>query len=288
MRIAKMIARAGVCSRRDAEKLILDGKVSVNGRRIDSPALNVGAKDRILIDGKPLPVAEPVRLWRYHKPRGLVTSHKDPEGRKTVFKALPDGLPRVISVGRLDYNTEGLLLITTDGDLARHLELPATGWSRRYKARAFGRVTQADLDTLKKGVTIDGVSFGPISARLERDSGPNPWISLSLSEGKNREVRKVLEHFGLKVSRLIRLSYGPLQLGDLKSGQVEEVKSRVLAEQLGEDLAQRLQLRPAKPAGGGNQAGKEAAKGGGRAKAKIRTTRRPPIGGKHKPRRKPR
>ncbi len=243
MRIAKMIARAGVCSRRDAERLIEAGKVVVNGKLLKSPAFNVSASDTILVNDEPLPQSEPVRLWRYHKPRGRVTSHKDPQGRPTVFDALPDHLPRVISVGRLDYNTEGLMLLTTDGGLARHLELPATGWSRRYKVRAFGRVTQKQLDGLKNGVTIDGVRYGEISAQLERE-GNNPWIMMSITEGKNREVRRVLEHLGMKVSRLIRLSYGPFQLSELQSGSVEEVKRRVLAEQLGKQLSGQFELGP--------------------------------------------
>ena len=243
MRIAKMIARAGVCSRRDAERLIEARKVMVNGKLLKSPALNVTASDTILVNDKPLPMSEPVRLWRYHKPRGRVTSHKDPQGRPTVFDALPDHLPRVISVGRLDYNTEGLMLLTTDGGLARHLELPSTGWRRRYKVRAFGRVTQVQLDSLKNGVTIEGVRYGEISAQLERE-GNNPWIIMSITEGKNREVRRVLEHLGMKVSRLIRLSYGPFQLSDLMAGSVEEVKRRVLAEQLGKELTDEFELGP--------------------------------------------
>ena len=243
MRIAKRIARAGVCSRRDAERLIEAGKVVVNGKRLQSPAFLVSEDDEILVHDKPLPQSGPVRLWRFHKPRGRVTSHRDPQGRPTVFEALPDHLPRVISVGRLDYNTEGLMLLTTHGGLARHLELPSTGWRRRYRVRAFGKVTQAQLDGLKKGITIDKVRYGPIEAVLERE-GHNVWINMSLSEGKNREVRRVMEHLGLKVSRLIRLSYGPFQLNDLSVGAVEEVKRRVLAEQLGKKLADELSLGP--------------------------------------------
>ncbi len=242
-RIAKRIARAGVCSRRDAERLIEAGKVVVNGKVLKSPALNVVDTDEIIVKGKPLPKGEPVRLWRYHKPRGRVTSHRDPQGRPTVFEALPDHLPRVISVGRLDFNTEGLMLLTTDGDLARHLELPSTGWRRRYRVRAFGKVTQAELDGLKKGLVIGGVRYGAIDAVLARE-GNNPWINLALCEGKNREVRRVMEHLGLKVSRLIRVSYGPFQLNDLASGAVEEVKRRVLAEQLGQKQARRFSLGP--------------------------------------------
>ncbi len=243
MRIAKMIARAGVCSRRDAERLIEAGRVVVNGKKLKSPALNVSESDEILVDDKPLPQKQPVRLWRYHKPRGRVTSHRDPQGRATVFDSLPDHLPRVISVGRLDYNTEGLMLLTTDGGLARHLELPSTGWRRRYRVRAFGQITQRELDELKKGITIEKVRYGAIEAVLERD-GANSWINMSISEGKNREIRRVLEHLGLQVSRLIRLSYGPFQLNELTVGAVEEVKRRVLAEQLGKKLSDELALGP--------------------------------------------
>jgi len=243
MRIAKMIARAGVCSRRDAERLVDAGRVVVNGKTLKSPAFNVSERDEILVDDKPLPQKQPVRLWRYHKPRGRVTSHKDPQGRATVFDSLPDHLPRVISVGRLDYNTEGLMLLTTDGGLARHLELPSTGWRRRYRVRAFGKITQRELDGLKKGITIDKVRYGAIEAEIERD-GANSWINMSISEGKNREIRRVLEHLGLKVSRLIRLSYGPFQLNELTVGAVEEVKRRVLAEQLGKKLSDELALGP--------------------------------------------
>ncbi len=238
-----MIARAGVCSRREAERLIEAGRVVVNGKVLKRAAFNVSDRDEILVDDKPLPQKQPVRLWRYHKPRGRVSSHKDPQGRATVFDSLPDHLPRVISVGRLDYNTEGLMLLTTDGGLARHLELPSTGWRRRYRVRAFGNITQAELDGLKKGITIDKVRYGAIEAVLERD-GANSWINMSISEGKNREIRRVLEHLGLKVSRLIRLSYGPFQLNELTVGAVEEVKRRVLAEQLGKKLTDELALGP--------------------------------------------
>ncbi|MCP4933088.1 MAG: rRNA pseudouridine synthase [bacterium] len=282
MRIARMIARAGVCSRRDAERLIEAGSVMVNGKLLKSPAFNVSASDIVLVNGKLLPVSEPVRLWRYHKPRGRVTSHKDPQGRPTVFDALPDHLPRVISVGRLDYNTEGLMLLTTDGGLARHLELPATGWRRRYKVRAFGRISQAQLDGLKNGLTIDGVRYGEISAQLERD-GNNPWINMSISEGKNREIRRILEHLGMKVSRLIRLSYGPFQLSELKTGSVEEVKRRVLAEQLGKELTDQFELGP-KPqvrrtAGAASPSVNASSP---KAKTKPKPRKKPPFGGKKK------
>lgn len=235
-RIAKRLARAGIASRRQAEALIADGRVSVNGARLSSPAINVTAEDRIEIDGKPLPQAERTRLWVYHKPAGLVTSASDPQGRPTVFDNLPEGLPRVISVGRLDINSEGLLLLTNDGGLARTLELPQTGWLRRYRVRAHGRITQKRLDDLKDGMAVDGVFYGAIEARLEREQGANVWIEMGLREGKNREVRKVLGALGLDVNRLIRISYGPLQLGALEPGAVLEVKGRTLRDQLGARL----------------------------------------------------
>lgn len=229
-----MLARAGICSRRDAERMIEAGRITVNGVVLTSPALNVTAKDKILVDGKPLPSKEPTRLWRYHKERGTVTTARDPEGRPTVFDALPADLPRVISIGRLDVNTEGLLLLTNDGELARKLELPSTGWARRYRVRAHGRTDQAKLDALQQGIEVDGVRYGPIQARLEREQGANVWISMTLREGKNREIKRVLEKLGLNVNRLIRTSYGPFQLGDLKDGVVQEVPERILMDQLGE------------------------------------------------------
>ncbi len=235
-RIAKVIARAGLASRRDAEAVILQGRVTVNGRVINSPALDVTANDVIAVDGKPLPPRQHTRLFLYHKPRGLMTTHADPEGRPTVFDNLPEGLPRLVSIGRLDFNTEGLLLLTNDGGLARVLELPETGWLRRYRVRAHGEVTQAQLDELRKGVEVDGVKYGPIEAALERDQGANVWLVVGIREGKNREVRNVLAHLGLEVNRLIRVSYGPFQLGELAEGEVEEVKTRVLREQLGEKV----------------------------------------------------
>lgn len=242
MRIAKAIAHAGLCSRRDAEAWIDAGRVAVNGKVLATPAYLVKLGDKISVDGKPLPQAASTRLWRYHKPRGLVTSHKDPQGRKTVFQALPPGLPRVVSVGRLDINTEGLLLLTTDGELARHLELPSTGWLRRYRVRAYGRVAREALEALREGVTIDGVHYGPVEARIDREQGANLWLSIALREGKNREVKKIAEHLGLTVNRLIRVSFGPFALGDLTQGAVEEVKRKVLAEQLGPKLAERFGL----------------------------------------------
>ena len=237
-RIAKVIARAGVASRRDAEAMIAEGRVTLNGAPVTSPALNVGLDDRITVDGEPLPLRERTRLWLFHKPRGLVTTFKDPEGRPTVFEALPEDLPRVVAVGRLDINTEGLLLLTNDGGLARVIAHPSTGWLRRYRVRAHGEsVAQADLDKLRGGITIDGIEYGPVEASLDRVQGDNVWITLGLREGKNREVKRILEHLGLQVNRLIRLSFGPFQLGDLESGLVEEVKTRVLKDQLGATLA---------------------------------------------------
>ncbi|HVJ39847.1 MAG TPA: pseudouridine synthase [Dongiaceae bacterium] len=248
-RIAKVMARAGLCSRRDAEAWIADGRVTLNGKKLTSPAVNVGPMDVVRVDGKPLPEAEKTRLFRYHKPRGLVTTAKDPEGRPTVFDNLPEGLPRVISVGRLDLNSEGLLLLTNDGELARRLELPATGWVRRYRVRVNGRIDPASLTRLAKGIEIEGVRYGAIEAGLDRQQGDNAWLTMSLTEGKNREIRKVCAFFGWTVSRLIRLSYGPFQLGHLEKGQMEEVPGKVLRDQLGQPGA----VQPLRPqqAGGG-------------------------------------
>ncbi len=236
-RIAKVMARAGVASRREAEAWIVAGRVSVNGTKITSPALNVTARDHIVVDGKPLPQRERTRLFLFHKPRGLVTTSADTHGRPTIFGALPKGLPRLISVGRLDLNTEGLLLLTNDGGLARALELPAAGWLRRYRVRAFGSVTQDRLDGLRDGITVDGVNYGAIEAALDRVQGSNVWITFAMREGKNREIRNVLRALGLQVNRLIRLSFGPFQLGDLEEGAVEEVKTRTLRDQIGPRLA---------------------------------------------------
>lgn len=238
-RIAKVLARAGLASRRDAEEMVTQGRVTVNGRVINSPALDVTQNDVVAVDGKPLPPRERTRLFLYHKPRGLMTTHDDPEGRPTVFDNLPEGLPRLISVGRLDFNTEGLLLLTNDGGLARTLELPDTGWLRRYRVRAHGDVTQAQLDELKHGIEIEGVKYGPIEATLERDQGANIWLVFAIREGKNREVRNVCAHLGLEVNRLIRVSYGPFQLGEIPEGQVEEIKSRVLRDQLGDKVIEK-------------------------------------------------
>ncbi len=235
-RIAKVIARAGLASRRAAEDWIAAGRVAVNGTVIRSPALNVTAHDRVSVDGEPLPSRERTRLFLYHKPRGLLTTHADPRGRPTIFARLPQHLPRLVSVGRLDFNTEGLLLLTNDGALARALELPATGWLRRYRVRAHGGLTQRQLDDLRGGVTISGIRYGPIEAKLERLQGSNLWLSFAIREGKNREVRNVLGHLGLTVTRLIRVSFGPFQLGELAQGAVEEVPTRVVREQLGDRL----------------------------------------------------
>ncbi len=242
MRIAKAMARAGLCSRREAERWIADGRVSVNGKLLKTPACEVGPGDKINVDGRPLPAAEPARLWRYHKPKGLVTTHADPQGRPTVFDKMPPEMERVISIGRLDFNTEGLLLLTNDGGLARYMELPATGWARRYRVRAKGRVTPADLANLKDGVEIDGVHYGAIEAAIDSVQGANMWLTIAIREGKNREVRKILEHLGLEVNRLIRVSFGPFQLLDLGPGAVEAVKRRTLAEQLGPKLSQEFGL----------------------------------------------
>jgi 23S rRNA pseudouridine2605 synthase len=232
-RIAKVMARAGLCSRREAEAWIAEGRVKVNGEKLTSPARNVTPRDDIRIDGKPLPDKEKIRLWRYHKPRGLLTTAKDPQGRPTVFESLPPELPRVVSIGRLDLNSEGLLLLTNDGELARRLELPSTGWVRRYRVRVNGTVEVAHLDALRKGITLEGIKYGAVQATLDRQQGDNAWLTMALTEGKNREIRKLCGHFGWAVSRLIRLSYGPFQLGNLEKGQVEEVKGKVLKDQLG-------------------------------------------------------
>ncbi|MGF1651173.1 MAG: pseudouridine synthase, partial [Hyphomicrobiaceae bacterium] len=242
LRIAKLISRAGLCSRRDAERWIAEGRVKLNGSVVSEPGTLVATTDQVLVDGEPLPEAGEIRLWRYHKPKGLVTTHSDPEGRETVFEALPPDLPRVISVGRLDTNTEGLLLLTTSGPLARHLELPATGLLRRYRVRAFGMVDQDRLDALADGIEIDGVRYGPIEATLDSVQGANVWLTIGLREGKNREVRRILESLDLTVNRLIRVSYGPFQLLDLEPGAVEVVRRRVLIDQLGPQVARTLGL----------------------------------------------
>jgi 23S rRNA pseudouridine2605 synthase len=231
------MARAGLCSRREAEAWIAAGRVAVNGQTLDRAAYNVKAGDAVTVDGKPLPLRERTRLFRYHKPRGLMTTDRDPQGRPTLFEKLPKDLPRLVSVGRLDFNSEGLLLLTNDGGLKRSLELPETGWLRRYRVRANGQVTQDQLDRLKNGVTVEGISYGAIDAKLDRVQGSNVWITVGMREGKNREVRKVLGSLGLTVGRLIRVSYGPFQLAELAPGAVEEVKTRTLREQISERIA---------------------------------------------------
>ena len=236
-RIAKRIARAGLCSRRTAEKWISDGRIAIDGATIASPATLVGPGTRITVDGAPLKAPDPARLWRYHKPKGLVTTHRDTHGRRTVFDALPSNLPRVISIGRLDLNSEGLLLLTNDGEIARHLE--RSDWARRYRVRVFGRPDQGRLRSLAKGLDLGGVHYEPIEAKLDRIQGDNAWLTLSLREGKNREVRHVLEHIGLTVNRLIRIAFGPFQLGRLAPGDVAEVPAKVIAEQLSAPAATR-------------------------------------------------
>ena len=223
-RIAKVLARAGIASRREAERMIEAGRVRVNGEIIARAALNVTGKDKIEVDGKPLDAPEPERLWLYHKPAGLVTSHRDDQGRATIFDELPEDLPRVMSVGRLDLNSEGLLLLTNDGEMKRAMELPSSGIPRTYRARAFGDITQAQLDELIEGIEIDGIRYGRIEADLERGSGKNRWVQMTLTEGKNREVRLVLEHLGLQVNRLLRVGYGPFELGELARGQAVEIR----------------------------------------------------------------
>lgn len=235
-RLAKFMARSGVCSRRDAEDLIKQKRVTVNGEIIDTPAFKVEGSEKILLDGEKLPEIEQTRLWLYHKPAGLLTTHKDTEARATVFDHLPAGLPRVISVGRLDLNSEGLLLLTNNGELSRKLELPENGWSRRYKVRVHGFINKNKLADLAKGATVDGINYGPVKAELESQNGTNSWLIVTLNEGKNREVRKLMKSIGLEVARLIRLSYGPFQLGNLKKGEVREVPQKVLKEQLGSKI----------------------------------------------------
>jgi 23S rRNA pseudouridine2605 synthase len=243
-RIARRLARAGLCSRRDAERWILAGRVKVDGNVLTTPAVVVTEASRITVDGKPLPDAERTRLWRYHKPPGLVTSHRDPQGRDTVFAKLPADLPRVVSVGRLDLNAEGLLLLTNDGALARKLELPANGWLRRYRVRVHGHPEPERLVALAKGITVDGVRYGPIKAVLDRQQGANAWLTVGLTEGRNREIRRVMQHLGWGVTRLIRIAYGPFQLGLLAPGEAEEVPARVLRDQLGGPKAPRKRARP--------------------------------------------
>ncbi len=232
-RIAKVLSRAGVASRREAERMIEAGRVAVNGKRIDSPALNVTATDKITVDGKPVGEPDPPRIWLYHKPAGLVTTERDEKDRPTVFASLPDTMPRVMSVGRLDLNSEGLLLLTNDGGVKRRLELPSTGWLRRYRVRINGSVSEAKLDQLRAGIVVDGIRYQPMTVTFDRQQGANAWLTVSIREGKNREIRRAMEAIGVTVNRLIRVSYGPFQLGNLAAGAVEELKQRVVRDQLG-------------------------------------------------------
>ncbi|GGD26576.1 pseudouridine synthase [Sinisalibacter lacisalsi] len=234
-RIAKFLSRAGIASRREVERMIEAGRVAVNGKTIASPALNVTATDKIDVDGKAVGAPEPARLWLYHKPQGLVTTAKDEKGRNTVFAALPEDMPRVMSVGRLDINSEGLLLLTNDGAIKRRLELPSTGWLRKYRVRVKGAPKDEDLVPLRKGIVIEGERFQPMSVTIDRQQGANAWLTIGIREGRNREIRRAMEAVGLTVNRLIRVSYGPFRLGELKPGAVEEVKARVLRDQLGLD-----------------------------------------------------
>jgi len=251
-RIAKYLASAGVASRRDVEKLIAEGRVSVDGHRLDTPAFKVTGREKILVDGQPVRRPEATRLWRYHKPSGLVTTNRDPDGRPTIFEQLPKALPRVVTIGRLDLSTEGLLLLTNDGELARALELPGTGLERKYRARAYGRVRQEELDKLRDGIVYEGIEYRSIIATLDRAVGSNSWIDMTLIEGKKREARRALESLGLKVNRLIRVSYGPVELGDLSPGAVQEIPAAQLVSLFGSLMADKRSpaaARPPKPAG---------------------------------------
>lgn len=248
-RIAKVLARAGIASRRESERMIEAGRVAVNGKTISSPALNVTSRDKITVDGKPVSEPEPARLWLYHKPTGLVTTNRDEKGRPTIFDNLPEDMPRVMSVGRLDLNSEGLLLLTNDGAIKRKLELPSTGWLRKYRVRINGRPKDEDFAPLRQGLVIDGERFQPMTVTLDRQQGANAWLTIGLREGKNREIRRAIEDIGLTVNRLLRISYGPFQLGNLKPGEVEELRRRVLRDQLGlePEAEPATPKRPARP-----------------------------------------
>ena len=232
-RIAKKLSRAGVCSRREAERWIAEGRIKVNNVILSTPATNVSEKDNILVDNIPLPKPSLTKIWRFHKPKGCLVTENDPKGRKTIFQILPKSLPRVISVGRLDYDSEGLLLLTNDGAISRKLELPSTGWLRKYKVRVHGIVDKSALLKIKDGIKLDNFKTGPIEASLEIQKGTNAWILIGIREGKNREIRRIMDHLGYPVNRLIRLSYGPFQLGNLKSGEVLEINKNVIKNQLG-------------------------------------------------------
>lgn len=244
-RIAKVLSRAGIASRRDAERMIEAGRVTVNGQTITSPALNVTERDKILVDGKEIATPEPPRLWLFHKPVGVVTTDRDEKGRETIYDKLPKDLPRVMSIGRLDLNSEGLLLLTNDGGIKRRLELPSTGWLRRYRVRVNGKPTEESLAPLRSGITVDGESFLPMQVTLDRQQGANAWLTIGLREGRNREIRRALAELGLTVNRLIRISYGPFQLGDLKPGAVEEVRRKLLRDQLGIETVESSDKMPA-------------------------------------------
>ena len=262
-RIAKRLARAGLCSRREAERLIADGRVAVDGKTLDSPAVLVTQSSRVTVDGRPVGAPERTRLWRYHKPRGVLTTERDPQGRPTIFDRLPAGLPRLISVGRLDFNSEGLLLLTNDGELARRLELPATGWTRRYRVRVFGKPDAGRLKELEAGASVAGVEYGPIFAAVDRVRGDNAWLTVALREGKNREVRRVMEDLALNVNRMIRIGFGPFELGGLAKGALKEVPRNVLAERLGDALMPQAGT-PAKTARQGPRRKRDAARPAGR------------------------
>ncbi|MEM9435077.1 MAG: pseudouridine synthase [Pseudomonadota bacterium] len=248
-RIAKVLARAGFASRRGAEAMIAEGRVMVNGKTIESPALNVIPSDKLTVDGKPVGAPEPVKLWRYYKPIGLVTSESDEKGRETVFDALRGTLPRVVSIGRLDINSEGLLLLTNDGSVKRKLELPSTGWLRKYRVRVNGEPQDEMLAPLRKGIVADGEKFQPMEVSIDRQQGANAWLTVGLREGKNREIRRAMGEVGLKVNRLIRISYGPFRLDELKPGEVEQVKARIVRDQLGLEHPGGASSAPKKPRG---------------------------------------